>query len=598
MKSSRSNTIFPASAAALAVALTVAACGKGPEQVAQASSNSLLDYVPNDTPYLAGNLQPFPEDVIEANFARVQPGLDALQEVLKDSSVKLSGSAAEENPEIALMGAILGELNGKLNRQGIESLGFTMSANHVVYGMGAFPVMRLSLGDAQALRDTIARIETNASTTFPQSEFEGQGYWKLSGGGSDAEAPPAPVYFAIIGEGDAAHLAIGAIPQNLEATLLPQFLGKTLPDNSVAAESLAEINSAYGYSPYASGFLDFQKMLDQFTDPNSPVGAMMAANGRSAEDVLGATCQAEISELISRTPRLVAGVTDLTAATTGAEYRLEMADDLASDLASLVSNVPPVPAQTSQLLEFSLGIRVGAARDFLITKATEYSQKQYQCDKLASIPQSASELLESLNYPLPPLINNFLGFRASISDLPEDQSQVADVKGTFALHVDKPEMFVGMAQMFLPQIAGLEIEKGAPPQEIPQELMPMPGMVASTAMSDHALGFAVGAGEEQRLVAYLEEDTPNDGSFFSVNYDMAAYMQKLNELQDNFETMMGAEGMGADGEQAYIDAQNDPIVKLSEAWRKSFMDMAGRSELSLHFDSQGFAVRSRMQFND
>lgn len=593
MKPLRPNTFLTACAAMLGATMILAACGKSPEQVAQASSNSLFDYVPGDTPYLAANFEPIPEDVIEANFNRAQPALDALQELLKDSSLKLGGSMAEENPEIALMGAVLSELDGKFNRQGIESLGFTMSAHQVIYGMGAFPVMRLTLGDAQALRDTIGRIEANASTTFPQSEFQGQAYWKLSGGGSDTEAPPTSIVFAIIEDGKAPHLAIGMIPDALEQTLLPLFLGKTLPENSGAGELLAEINNEYGYSPYASGFLDFQKMLDEFSDPNSTMAAMMATRGLSANDVLDETCRAEISELVSRTPRVVAGATELTPTVAGVEYRLEMANDLANELAGLVSNVPPAPAQSTRLLELSLGVRVGAARDFLLRKATEYSQKQYQCDKLADIPQSASELLESLNYPLPPLINNFLGLRASISDLPEDQSQAGDVKGTFALHVDKPEMFVGMAQMFLPQIANLEIEKGAPPQEIPQELMPVPGMVASTAMSDTALGFAVGAGEEQRLMTFLDEDAANDGSFFSVNYDLAAYMQKVEQLSGNLETMLGAQ----DG-QPYNDMENDPAREMADAFRKSFMEMAGRSSLSLSFDGHGFAVRNRMEFND
>ena len=51
--------------AAAALVLALGACSRDEESAAGAG-NALLDYVPADTPYLAANLEPLPEDVVDA----------------------------------------------------------------------------------------------------------------------------------------------------------------------------------------------------------------------------------------------------------------------------------------------------------------------------------------------------------------------------------------------------------------------------------------------------------------------------------------------------------------------------------------------------
>lgn len=582
------------------LSLMLSACGQEADDIAAATGNTLLGYVPDDSPYLAGNLEPIPADVIDATFRRAQPALDAAQTVLADFQINLSGSAAEDHPEMALMGALLEELDGKLNRAGIESMGFTMESHQVIYGHGLFPVLRLSLGDAQALRDTIARIETNSGIDFPELEHQGQSYWKLEPQSGQADhAIPAAIYFAIIENSDGAHLAVGALPAASEPELLPALLGQAKPSGNTAARRLAEINQAYGYSPHGTGLVEFQRLLDQLVNEDSLLRRTLADSGSDIDEHFSEACQAEFRELIARAPRMVAGTTEMTPTTMAGQYRLELADDLAGELAALVSSVPPAPAETERLLEFAFGIRVGAARDFLIRKATELSQRSYQCEALADIPARASEALVKLNYPVPPLVNNFLGFRASLSAVPEDQSQLEAVRGTVALHVTQPEMFVGMAQMFLPQLAEFQLAKGQPPERLPESLIPMPGVVAHAAMSDEALGIAIGEGEEARLMDYLESKSKGDGSFLSMNYDMAAYMDRIDQFSEDF-TGAGLMDDSMDGEYEGEGAgDHDARAReLAEAVEQAMRNMAGRSYLSLRFDQHGFAIDNRITFKD
>ena len=407
---------IPVLATVLATTLTItlAACGKGDDLAAAAeSNNTLLAYVPEDTPYLAGNLEPIPEDVIEAAFMRVQPALDAVQTLMADTKIKISGSVQEENSNAAIMLAVLQELDGNFNREGLQSLGFNLQPNLAVYGMGVFPVWRISLSNAQALRETISRIQTHSGVDFPQHQFQEQAYWKLVPESVHAESDaPVSIYLAIIEEATGAHVAFGILPKDAESEFLPAFLGQVKPEANTAAVRLAEINSEYGYTSYGSGLLDFQRVFDQMVDPNSSVRQLMSRNGIESDDMLDEVCQAEVRSLIVRAPRMVAGATEMTPSAIGVQYRLELADDLATDLASLVANVPPAPAVTERMLEFAFGIRIGAARDFLFQKATELSQKTFECESLKKINLQAEEALVKLNYPFPPLVNNFLGVRA------------------------------------------------------------------------------------------------------------------------------------------------------------------------------------------
>ena len=81
----------------LLLLLVLGACGEKEETIEMAASPaaaSLLAYVPADTPYLAANLQPVPNAVIDAHFERAQPVLEELQN--QASRVKTQLAASNE----------------------------------------------------------------------------------------------------------------------------------------------------------------------------------------------------------------------------------------------------------------------------------------------------------------------------------------------------------------------------------------------------------------------------------------------------------------------------------------------------------------------
>ena len=573
------------------------ACGKdeAPES-AGATGNALLAYAPTGSPYLGGNLEPTPSEVIDGFLQKWEPVTTTLQSQLGSIRTQLENAPDATDTPHRLALSLLQELDGKFNRQGLESLGFDLQAHHVVYALGgAFPVARMGLGDAAALKATVQRVLERAGVNAPEVIFAGQAYWRLDSesltlGAGESDSPVA-IYIAIRED----HLALGVFPDSVAGELLPLFLGTQKPQSSDAESRLQATSGKYGHTPYFSALLDLQLLADQFLAPGTALARALGSEYAAELETFGDTCKAEFREIISHAPRLVMGVTELQPAAIGMQYVVETDSTLAQQLAALLTDVPGADMQTSRLVDFSFGINVGALRDLLREKALAIVQAPYQCAKLQDLNERATEGLAQLEQPMPPLVNNFRGLRVSLSKLSVGQATPESAEGLIAVHVEQPEMFVGMAQMFLPDLSGLNLLKGEPPIPLPPNLMPIPDLVAFAALSDTAIGISVGAGEENALKPYLESKTPNNGKFLSVSYDTATYLDFTSSLSE------GWQDPGQSNAEVVVDAiagvdQEATAREITDALRQSYKAMANRSLVSIGFTENGLVIDSRMTF--
>jgi hypothetical protein len=580
--------------------ILLGACTKSDEQQVvtdSGPSNDLLLHVPADTPYLLANLEPIPEEVIDTFLIRLQPVLDSMQNRLSIARAEMETTAAlpqasEEAIEasyhdemgLALAHALLVELDGKLSRPGLESLGFDLRSNKVVYGMGAFPVVRLGLSDSEVLRATIERVLNNAGIEAPEQNFQGVSFWRVGDEGVDES--PISLYLSILDD----HLAISLFPAMAESELLPAFLGLQMPVDSDAQARLAELNRTHEYTPHGSGILDIRKLADQFLQAETVAGRALASSGEFDPASLTQECVSEIHEIIDHAPRITMGTTELTTSAVSVQYRVETPASLAGQLMDLVSKIPMVDAHSDRILEFAFGMKFGPVRDFLREKVTAIVDDPYQCEHLADLNSSASESLTQLNQPMPPFVNNFRGLRIRLSEIMVGHDSIPqNARGHLAVHVEQPEMFIGMAQMFIPDLSTLSITPGEPPVRLPESLVPVPGMVAFAALSDNAIGLAVGEGEESGLLPYLDQKSGPDGTFLSASYDVAAYLDYTGKSGDHHQD-------GMDQHKGDHDAHSQAAREIQEAALKSFSEMADRSHTILRFTSDGFVADNQMTF--
>ena len=149
-------------------------------------------------------------------------------------------------------------------------------------------------------------------------------------------------------------------------------------------------------------------------------------------------------------------------------------------------------------------------------------------------------------------------------------------------------MFVGMAQMFLPDLSGLTLTPGSPPVRLPETMVPVPGVVTHAAMSDAAIGLSVGDGEEAGLPGFLDEKAGPKGTFFSASYDMQTYM----EYQDMVDQHVHANVPADNDHGPALDA----AMAIGEAAEQVLEETTDRNSVTMKLTADGFAIEGRSTF--
>ena len=555
-------------------ALLFTACNRESTEVAtvKENTNPLLAYVPADTAYVFANLEPTPKELTDAYVSRFQPVLDVISKEVSQFQTDYASGTYQDNQMAKLATAVLDELGGSMSADNLEKLGISMQAHHAFYAMGVFPVVRLGLNDAQALRDAIGRIEVKMGFTLPVKEFNGVSYWSIA-----EDDMPAGVYISILDQ----QLAISMFPVNAEDSLLASFLGQEMPAQSMAStNALAIMNSEKGYTGYGSGVLDLQKLADEMLNPDSTTHTYLGPDMGFDPSVLDAVCVAEAESMIAKAPRMTAGTTKLSVNEIGMRYELEIENSLASSLAALVSAIP-VAEDGDHLLSASLALQVGKLRNYVLEKANAIVASPYQCEQLQELNQNAVELAEQLNIPMPPMVNNLMGVRVKVADF-NPTGQIPQGDGLIAVHVDKPEMFVGMASMMVPGFEDLDLANQSEPVRIPAEMLHMEDLDVFALMSDTAIGAAVGEQHAKDLVKFMAAPSQDNGTFFSVSYDMAKQIEIQMAMKEAF-------AVDTDGDRS-------PADELSDAVMESYTTMFGRYNIDMRLTGDGLVIDSIMTF--
>lgn len=591
--------------------LALTACGKdnstetsATEASNSAGKNSLLALVPADTPYLGGSLQPMPDAVIDSYIQRFEPAIASLQLELDKARMKLEKNPEQlaDEPMARIAHAILIEVDGKLSRSGLESLGLEVGGQSVAYGISAFPVLRTSLSDAATLRATVQRVLDNAEVEAPVLEFQGQSYWRFVPDlHEDDEAADVifsddedtvdrkeafGFYFAILDD----HMVFGVLPVFAEASFLPALLALEKPDSSAAENTIKAINQKFDYTPYWTGTMEFQKLANELTNPDSLAGQFISRSGHDLTAINSDPCRQEISSMIAHTPRAYSGIKEFSETAVGSQVVVETESSLAAELIALVSDVPVANAKSKFLAELALGLKTGPLRDFLRNKATAIVEQPYQCEALAQMNEYAQQASDQLNQPLPPMVNNLLGLRVAISRFGRGEAAPESAEGMIALHVTQPEMLIGMAQMLLPNLADLNMAAGEPPVRVPAEMIPMPDMVLYAAQSKSAIGISVGEGEQNALIDFINRQGKANGTFLSVNYDTATYLEMTGQL--------GPDNDFDDHDNHDADDGDFNVMNIPKEFQKAQQQIADRTDTRLSFGKDGFIIDSKTSFKN
>lgn len=572
----------PAVLGALITILLLSACGDSDEATTSAldSADGLLRFVPADTPYLIATPGEFPDEVMDKLEPQLDSALKAYHSVIRALLENSYATAREQDADLSFYEKVLpvvDELEGLMSVAGLRGAGVERNAHVAIYGVGLLPVFRLSLSDGNLLEAAISRLEEQAARKMNVASVDGQSYRYV---GNDE----GRLVIAIIGD----DLVVTVVPTALSEGLFKQVLGLILPAQNIAASGvLGELAELHGFNDYMIGVVDFERIVAVFLEPQSGINAELLSMMEYDDSELTDVCRSEIRSMVSITPRMVAGYTELSTRRLSSKAVLELRDDIAAGVATLTGAVPGISERQGGLFSFGMSMDILAARTFYSERLDAIEAEPFECELFAEIQNGIAAGREVLNQPVPPSVYGFNGFLAVVEEL-EGMDLANNVPPTsadirFLVALENAESLIAMGAMFSPDLAGLNIEANGDPVKLAVPQIDAIGMDVYIAMTENALGLSVGEGMEAGLGAMLSAEIADPSPFLVVDMDTERYYAMISEA-------MAAQ---SDGANAMPELQ-----AAAQAMGQAFQSVTDRVRLVINFTANGIELESEVQFSE
>ena len=564
-------------------AFVLTACDKDKEEAKGdatllSSNETVLQYIPADTPYVFANVEPLPDDLMDKIEPKIDRLMQSYQTILKEAvAAKHHEDQSEE--EAQKIEAFVGELSGLLSIEGLREAGVGREATGAIYGLGLLPVIRLDNIDGELLDAAISRLEEKAGHKLPVASVEGGGYRYFDG-------KDGRVILAVFAD----QMVITFAPAEFGDEQVSQLLGLTLPETSIAdAGVLDAIASEYGFTSHYTGFLDVEAIASVFVDTPTGINAdLMALGGHDASN-LSEVCKAEIRDMAAVAPKVVMGYTAVNTERLDSTIVLELRDDIAAGLAALPAAIPGLGEDRGGLMSFGFGLDVKAAREFLESRVEALEADPFECEHFADVQNSVAGARQGLQQPLPPMAYDFKGFLAVINDIEgldvANQTPPTSIDGNFMLAMDNAPALVSMGAMFSPELAALDLQPDGVPVQLELMQLQAMGITAHAALTETAVAIAVGEASESDLESMLTASAPADAPFMSFSMDAGRYYSFIGEAIAS----------------APQDAENATSPEMQAALQ-DMMDVIGelydRMSVDVRFTSQGVELRSEVTLQD
>ena len=539
-------------------AFALSACDKDKQEPSSAvsllsSSDTILRYVPADTPYVIANVEPLPDELMDKLEPKIDDILQSYQVVLREVVAMKQGEFTEEQREsedAKQAAAVIDELTTLLSIEGLRGAGIGRNATGAVYGNGLLPVIRFELTDGALFDAAISRIEEKAGHKMAVAAIEGGGY-------RYADVDKLRVVIAILEK----EAVITFVPSSFSEAQTASALGLTPPQTSIADTGVLEqIAKKYGFTAQYAGFIDIEKIASTFIDPQTGVNAELLAMMGHDVATLSDVCKAEIRDVAGVMPRVVLGYTAIEVDRMDSTFVLELREDIAAGLSALTADVPGLGGDPGGLMAFGMSLDLQAARNFMEARIEALENDPFECEHFADLQAGVAGAKMALQQPVPPLVYDFKGFLAVINDIEGldvgSQTPPTSVDGRFMIAMDNAPALVGMGAMFSPELAQLNLQPDGKPVALDMPQMQAMGLSAHAALTENAVAIAVGEDSEADLGDMLAAKPSGARPFMSFSMDAARYYGFLGDAIAAAEPKEGEDAPSAEMQAAMKDIMN------------------------------------------
>ncbi|MCW5806363.1 MAG: hypothetical protein KIT31_28620 [Deltaproteobacteria bacterium] len=348
----------------------------------------LLEHVPADTPFIVAGLEAVPL----AYYAKMKKAFGGLIDAAF-TAWRLTSS--DDNK---LLDAVLSEMDGKWNAEGIESLGLSSQPRFAVYGQsGVAPIVaRIEVKDAKVVLATFERIARRVDKELPPMETRGgRSFWRIPGKPGKSEGVVALVDNQLV-------FAAGP-PAAIERSL-DLVLGIEKPkDNLGDAKQLTELMTRHGFGANLIGFVDTRRILLEAAKDE----------GRKTD-----ACEDEIARIAKKIPRIAFGYGELTAERTSAGLVVELSPELVAKVEALRTEVPGLARALSDepLIAMGGGLDIAKGQELMLSFADVMRDAGEACHA-EEVVSRAKRMTRKLDKDLPEAARKITGFAGALTEI-------------------------------------------------------------------------------------------------------------------------------------------------------------------------------------
>lgn len=546
----------------ISAALLVACGGDEKEQptaqlpVVEKNQPAIMTFIPADSPVLITsgfNPEAYPEkymDVIESNMEGAVKYIEvvvkqAMNEMAEKEAAFGAAQAEEQSEESDQQPVtsqsdqqkekVLAFVDKWLVQDKLAKAGFKVGETQLAFYMvDLFPVLRIKLSEGNQVETMLNELQTEFDAPITITDVNGIKVRELG---------DKKLNILIATHDD--FLVISGAPNVIKDQVVSQLIGAEKPAKSLADDrsALDRVRSTHGFINDDLMMIDFQAIADYFIYP-SQHNSTLVNFLQIDENMLSSTCKQEISDMFGNAPRMVAGTKELTNDTIRGAFVWEMDSEITQDLAKMAGRVPH--GNKDAAFAFGMSFDMINAKEVATKYVNKVVQSPYQCEHFAALNQQAQDLQVQLSQPIPPFVGNFKGFNFSLDELklnmanadmnnPNPKDIVESFKTQVFLSVDETQALLGMAQMMVPQLQGMDINTDGSLITLADKVplisgkdIPLDISELYAAVSADTIGFSMGhAGGGELSEKVNQEGTPALMTF-SANAD--GYKQIMEQI--------------------------------------------------------------------
>ncbi|MCL1146250.1 hypothetical protein L2747_09605 [Shewanella marinintestina] len=494
------------------IAAAVVAVGAGGYWYSQQSAplstsdNAVLSYVPADTPLFSAQLTPFP----------IKSYINSLPEAYRQYPVDvLDELEQEDDPRaqffVSLMKSYMASM--KDGETFIKTFGFAADIRSYFYTLGAMPVLKIEVENADAVWALLDKAEAESGLMHINANLKGVDYrsYKLT---SETEEEQINLVFAV----HDGLLTTTFSTSFSDATLLETALGVTPVDHSITdANIIQDIITKHGFTNEGISYINHKEIVTALTstDGNQLAGQLSKLFAMADEDpfeeLRTPACSAELASIANNWPRTVAGYDELkvtdSASSFGFRTVIESENKLLIDAYQKLRGFIPAYVQDidNSVFTMGVGIDVNQMVPSLTAIWDDMLTPEYQCAPLAEMQAQMSQQNPAMLGMATGMANGVKGIGVSLIDYKIaddlDDPKLESVDAVISLSAENPAMLFNMAKSFSPELASVQLPTNGDAIDLSSMLPLPPEMNISPKLAVKGNHLVLFAGDKGEAVA-------------------------------------------------------------------------------------------------